>query len=61
MKFDYAITISSIVNIIIYLAIIIALYKGIQGWKSFLRRNKEMDKKLDDISKKLENKDTDIV
>jgi len=61
MKFDYAITISSIVNIIIYLAIIIALYKGIQGWKRSLRRNKEMDKKLDDILKKLENKGIDIV
>ncbi|WP_346886937.1 carboxymuconolactone decarboxylase [Clostridium sp. UBA1056] len=61
MKFDYAITISSIVNIIIYPTIIIALYKGIQCWKSFLRRDKEMDKKLDDILKKLEDKGTDVV
>lgn len=53
MKFDYAITISSIVNIIIYLAIIIALYKGMQRWKSFLRRSKEMDKKLDDSESNL--------
>lgn len=57
MKFDYSIAIPSIVNIIVYLVIIVALYKGIQEWKSLIRRNKEMDKKLDDILKKLENKD----
>lgn len=57
MKFDYSIAIPSIVNITVYLVIIVALYKGIQEWKSLIRRNKEMDKKLDDILKKLENKD----
>ncbi|MFR1710147.1 MAG: hypothetical protein ACLSV2_14790 [Clostridium sp.] len=61
MKFDYSIAIPSIVNIIVYLVIIVALYKGIQEWKSLIRRNKEMDKKLDDILKKLENEDTDTM
>ncbi|MDP4146031.1 MAG: hypothetical protein Q8936_16335 [Bacillota bacterium] len=47
---------ATIINIMILLAIIVAIYRGIKGYQNFIKRNKEMDKKIDDILNKLENK-----
>ncbi|MCB2340424.1 hypothetical protein LGK96_08945 [Clostridium estertheticum] len=40
----------------IVIAIIIGIYKAIQGFKNYVNRNKEMEKKIDIILNKLENK-----
>lgn len=41
----------------IVIAIIIGIYKAIQGFKNYVNRNKEMEKKIDIILDKLENKE----
>ena len=44
-------------SIILLFLIIIVIFKEIQSVKHFIKRNKEMDKKLDIIMKRLENKE----
>ncbi|WP_236883773.1 carboxymuconolactone decarboxylase [Clostridium botulinum] len=44
------------INLVLLFLIITVIFKGIQGLKYFINRNKEMDKKLDIIISKLENK-----
>jgi len=46
----------TIINFAILIAIIIGIYKSIQGLKNYVNRNKEMEKKIDIILNKLENK-----
>jgi len=46
----------TIINFAILIAIIIGIYKAIQGFKNYVNRNKEMEKKIDIILNKLENK-----
>ncbi|MGV8984392.1 hypothetical protein [Clostridium sp.] len=47
----------TVINFILLFAIIIVIYKAIQGFKNFVNRNKEMDKKIDVILNKLKNKE----
>ena len=47
----------TIVNFAILAAVIIGIYKAIQAFKDYIFRNKEMDKKIDMILNKLENKE----
>jgi F0F1-type ATP synthase membrane subunit b/b' len=47
----------TVINFILLFAIIIVIYKAIQGFKNFVNRNKEMDKKIDVILNKSENKE----
>ena len=56
MGINYLTIIATTVNLILLVIIIIGLYKAIHGVKNFVIRNKEIDKKLDDILNKLENK-----
>jgi len=56
MELEYFTIIWSIFNIVLLGAILIGIYKGVKSFKSFIVRNKEMDKKLDIILSKLENK-----
>lgn len=58
MKIDINIfaILATIINFAILIAIIILLYKAIKGIKSFINRNKELDRKVDIILSKLENK-----
>jgi len=54
---NYFSIIATIVNFTLLFAIIILIYRAIQGVKKFVNRNKEMDKKIDIILDKLENKE----
>ncbi|MGY0371957.1 hypothetical protein [Clostridium sp. JNZ J1-5] len=56
MKISYSIIIVTIVNLILYVAIIIGVYKAVHGVKNFINRNKELNKKVDTILNKLDNK-----
>jgi predicted PurR-regulated permease PerM len=56
MKIIYITIAATIINLIIFIAIAIVVYKAIQGIKGFINRNKELDKKVDTILNKLENK-----
>ncbi|MCB2342905.1 hypothetical protein [Clostridium estertheticum] len=51
------IRLSTIINFALLIAIIIGIYKSIQGFKNYVNRNIEMEKKLDTILNKLENKE----
>lgn len=55
MGIDYSTIIMSVINLILLFAVLVMIYKAIQGFKSFVKRNKEMEKKIDIILKKLEN------
>jgi len=46
----------TIINFAILIAIIRGIYKAIQGFGNYVNRNKEMEKKIDIILNKLENK-----
>ncbi|MCR1935160.1 carboxymuconolactone decarboxylase [Clostridium tepidum] len=59
MDINYATVIALAVNLVLIFLIITAIFKGIQNLKQFINRNKEMDKKLDIIINKLENKCND--
>ena len=58
MKIDINIftIIATIINFIILIAIIILVYKGIKSIKNFINRNKELNRKVDIILSKLEQK-----
>lgn len=47
----------AVINFALLFAIIIVIYKAIQGLKNFVNRNKEMYKKIDVILSKSENKE----
>ena len=49
--------IATIINFALLSAIIIGLFKAIKCIKSFINRNKELEKKVDIILSKLDNKD----
>ncbi len=55
MDINYASIIASIVNLVLLFLIITAMFKGIKTLKGFIKRNKEMDKKLDIIMSKLKD------
>lgn len=57
MDINYLTIIATVINFALLAAIIILLYKAVQGIKNFVNRNKEMDKKIDDILNKLEDKE----
>ncbi|MDU1320433.1 MAG: carboxymuconolactone decarboxylase [Clostridium botulinum] len=57
MEINYLSIIALIINLVLLFLIIIVIFKAIQGVKHFIKRNKEMDKKLDIIMKRLENKE----
>lgn len=58
MKIDINIfaVIWTIINFVVLIAIIILLYKVIKDIKDFIIRNREVDKKVDIILRKLDNK-----
>lgn len=57
MRMNYFTIIITIVNFMVLLAIIIAIYKAIKAFRNFISRNKEIDRKLDVVLNKLENKE----
>ena len=56
IKVNYLNIIAAFINFALLFAIGIAIFKAVKGFKNFIIRNKKMDKKLDDILNKLENK-----
>lgn len=56
MEINYGSIIALVINLVLIFLIIKAISKAIQSLKHFINRNKEMDKKLDIIISKLENK-----
>ncbi|WP_300381939.1 carboxymuconolactone decarboxylase [Clostridium sp.] len=57
MELNIYTIIATIINFTLLFVIIIVLYKGIKSIKNFINRNKELDKKVDIISRKLDEKD----
>ncbi|AGK96108.1 hypothetical protein Clopa_1109 [Clostridium pasteurianum BC1] len=47
----------TVINFLILFALIVGAYIVIRAVKNFINKNKEMDKKIDDILDKLEDKD----
>ena len=56
MGTNYLTIIITVVNLALLCAFIMLIYKSIKGFKNFANRNKEMDKKIDVILNKLEDK-----
>ena len=57
MEINILTIIATLINFALLFAIIIVLFKAIKGIKSFINRNKELDKKVDIILSKLDEKD----
>lgn len=57
MEINILTIIFTLINIAILVAIVIVLFKAIRGIKNFINRNKELDKKIDIILSKLDEKD----
>lgn len=58
MEINYGSIIALVINLVLMFLIIKAICKSIQSLKHFINRNKEMDKKIDIIISKLENKES---
>ena len=58
MEINILTIISTIINIALFVAIIIVLFKAIKSMKNFINRNNELDKKVDVILSKLDKKDS---
>lgn len=56
MSINYLTVIVTLLNFALLFGIILFLIKMIQGFRSFLTRNKEMNNKLDKILNKMEEK-----
>nr|WP_312292612.1 hypothetical protein [Clostridium chromiireducens] len=59
MEINYMTLVMNWINFAIIAAMIIGIIKGIKEIKKFLNRNKQMDKKLDDILNQLEKSKRD--
>ncbi len=55
---EISIIIATIINLALLIAIIILLYKAIKGIKSFINKNKELNKKVDIILSEMDKKDS---
>ncbi|MEQ3338644.1 hypothetical protein [Clostridium butyricum] len=60
MQIDLSTVAVTIINIVLYLVILMLIFKGIKRIKNFINRNNEMDKKIDSIIKILENKEKNL-
>ncbi|WP_297426601.1 hypothetical protein [Clostridium sp.] len=54
MQIKYMTLIMNWINFGLIILMIIGIYKGIKAFKSFIKRNKQMDEKLDIILAELE-------
>jgi len=60
LQIDLSTIAVTIINIVLYLVLLILIFKGIKVIKNFINRNNEMDKKIDSIIKILENKEKNL-
>lgn len=58
MEVNYTVILVTIINVVLWIAIGVALYKAAKSFKRFVERNREIDKKVDLILKKLEEGDS---
>jgi len=56
MSSNFLTVLFTILNFVLLFAIIVVIIRAIQGFRNFLSRNKEMNKKLDIILNKIEDK-----
>lgn len=59
MQINYMIILMNLINFGLVILIIIGIYKGVKGFKSFINRNKQMDEKMDVILNELEKTKSD--
>ncbi|MVX67300.1 hypothetical protein GKZ28_27095 [Clostridium chromiireducens] len=59
MEINYMTLVMNWINFAIIAAMIIGIIKGIKAIKNFLNRNRQMDKKLDNILNQLEKSKID--
>jgi len=57
MEINYMTMFFTWLNIAIFIAIIVGIFKGINEIKKFINRTKQMDNKLDTILNKLEKRE----
>jgi len=57
MEINYMTMVFNWINIAIFIAIIVGIFKGIKEIKKFINRTKQMDNKLDAILNKLEKRE----
>ncbi len=57
MEINYSQIIATIINFALLIVIIIVIYKAVKEFKNFVNRNREMDKKIDIILNKLDDKE----
>lgn len=60
LQIDLSTVAVTIINIVLYLVILMLIFKGIKRIKNFINRNNEMDKKIDSIIMILENKEKNL-
>ncbi|WP_315082077.1 hypothetical protein [uncultured Clostridium sp.] len=53
METNYMVIISTVVNVLLIIGISIAVVKGIKKIKNFVNKFEKLDKKMDDVLKKL--------
>lgn len=58
MEVNYTVILVTIINVVLLTAIGVVLYKVAKNFKRFIERNREIDKKVDIILKKLEESDS---
>lgn len=56
MEINFLTIMATTINVILLVAIVIGIYRAIKGIRAFISRNRELDKKVDDILKKLDIK-----
>ncbi|WP_238885293.1 hypothetical protein [Clostridium sp. YIM B02551] len=57
MDINLSTIVMTIINIVVLIAIIVIIYNGIKSFRSFIKRNQEIDRKLDIITKRLDEQD----
>lgn len=58
MEVNYTVILVTIINVVLLVVIGVILYKAAKSFKRFVERNREIDKKVDIILKKLEESDS---
>ncbi|MBL4932157.1 hypothetical protein [Clostridium paridis] len=57
MDINLSTIVMTIINIVVLIAIIVIIYNGIKSFRSFIKRNQDIDRKLDIITKRLDEQD----
>jgi hypothetical protein len=57
MDINISTIVFTIINVLVLIAIIAIIYSGIKKFRSFIKRNREIDRKLDRVLEKLAEQD----